>query len=66
MPRQPVQGAAVAPHHAGPVVGVDLGEQRPPRLLGRHPGVMRSRLPSAAMATSHSTGPWTGSGYPPT
>jgi hypothetical protein len=28
-PGEPVQGAAVAPHHPGPVVAVDLGEQCP-------------------------------------
>src|SRR5713226_4911227 len=45
MTRQPVQGAAVAPHHVGAVVGVDLGEQRPPCLLGRYPGI--TRVPAA-------------------
>jgi len=35
-PGEPVWRAAVAPHHPGAVVGVDLGEQCPACLLGRH------------------------------
>jgi SAM-dependent methyltransferase len=57
VPRQPVQGAAVAPHHVGAVVGVDLGEQGPPSLLSRYPAIMR--VPAAQRGHGYLPFHWT-------